>query len=82
MTGPAPTPLWSIARVMRQHASADVAIWTADDFHSESLQGRGEAETAIQQLLAEGYEPYWVTQEGSFQSLWFRARLPSPSATP
>ncbi len=72
----APDPLWSIARVARQHADADVAIWTADNFHSDSLHGRGAAETAIQHLLGEGYEPFWVTQEGSFQTLWFRARLP------
>ena len=79
---PAPTPLWSIARVARQHADADVAIWTADDFHSDSLHGRGAAETAIQHLLADGYEPFWVTQEGSFQTLWFRARLPRTAGIP
>jgi hypothetical protein len=79
---PAQTPLWSIARVARQHADADVAIWTADDFSSDSLHGRGAAETAIQHLLADGYEPFWVTQEGSFQTLWFRARLPRTAVTP
>jgi hypothetical protein len=78
---PAPNALWSIARVMRQHADADVAIWTADDFHSDSLHGRGAAETAIQHLLADGYEPFWITQEGSFQALWFRARLPRNAVT-
>jgi hypothetical protein len=79
---PAPNALWSIARVMRQHADADVAIWTADDFHSDSLHGRDEAETTIQHLLAEGYEPFWITQEGSCQSLWFRAHLARTAVTP
>jgi len=78
----APTLLWSIARVDRQHADADVAIWTADGFSCHSCHGRGEGETAIQHLLADGYEPFWITREGSFLSLWFRARLPRTAVTP
>jgi hypothetical protein len=78
---PAATHRWSIARVARQYAHADVAIWSADDFHGDSLHGTGAAETAFQHLLAEGYEPFWVTREGSFLSLWFRARLPRTAVT-
>ena len=71
---PAPTRLWSLARVMRQHADADVAIWTANAFSNNALHSRGETEMVIQHLLADGYEPFYITQEGSFQVLWFRAQ--------
>jgi hypothetical protein len=32
--------------------------------------------------LADGYEPFWITQEGSCQSLWFRAHLVRTAVTP
>jgi hypothetical protein len=46
------------------------------------IHDRLRVETAIQHLLADGYEPFRVTQEGGLQYLWFRARLPRTSATP
>ena len=82
MTDPTPSPPWSLARVAREQADGEIAIWTADAAHSQSLQGRIEIVTAIQQLLADGYEPFRVTQDGSYQCVWFKARLLSPSATP
>lgn len=77
-----PNPPWSIARVAREHADSDLAIWTASAVHCQSLHGRIEIDTAIQHLLADGYEPFRVTQDGSAQSLWFKARRLSTSATP
>src|SRR5215207_6673984 len=82
MTEATPTPPWSLARVAREQTGGDLAVWTADAVHSRSLQGRIEIDTAIQQLLADGYEPFRVTQDGSYHCLWFKARLPRPSATP
>jgi hypothetical protein len=60
----------------------DLAIWTADAVHCQSLDGRIELDPAIQHLLADGYESFRVAQDGSYQCLWFKARLPSTSATP
>jgi hypothetical protein len=82
MPDPAPTSPWSLARVTREHAGGDIAVWTTDAVHSRSLHGRIEIDAAIQRLLADGYEPFRVTQDGSYQCLWFKARLPSTSATP
>jgi hypothetical protein len=50
--------------------------------HSQSFHNRSEINTAIQHLLADGYEPFRVTQDGSYQCIWFKVRLPSISAAP
>jgi hypothetical protein len=75
MSEPDPNPLWSLARVARQQADGDLGIWTAETVHSQSFHNRSEIDTAIQHLLADGYEPFRVAQDGSYQCIWFKARL-------
>ena len=81
MAEPVPNPRWSLARVAHQYADGELGIWTADDVHGQALHGTIEIDTAIQHLLADGYEPFRVTQHGSYQCFWFKARRPSTSAT-
>ena len=75
MSEPTPNSPWSLARVARHHADGDLGIWTAEAVHSRPLHGRSEIDTAIQHLLADGYEPFRVAQDGSYQCIWFKARL-------
>jgi hypothetical protein len=82
MSEPAPTPPWSLARFSRQGREADVEIWTAEAVHSQAFHNRSEIDTAIQHFLADGYEPFRVTQDGDYHCIWFKVRLPSISATP
>jgi hypothetical protein len=82
MADPAPNPPWSLARVARHHANGDLGIWTAEAAHSQSFHTRSEIDTAIQHVLADGYEPFWITQVGGYHCIWFKVRLPSSSATP
>jgi len=76
MSEPAPDPPWSIARVARSTAGADLAIWTVGAVHRQQLDSESEVDMAIQHLLADGYDLYLVTQSGGIQFLWFKARLP------
>ena len=82
MPEPAPSPPWSLARLSHQGGAGEVAIWTADAVHSQSFHNRSEIDTAIQHLLADGYEPFWITQVGGYHCIWFKARLPSISTNP
>jgi hypothetical protein len=75
MSESAPNSPWSLARVARHHKDGDLGIWTAEAVHSQSFHNRSEIDTAIQHLLADGYEPFRVTQDGSYSCIWFKARL-------
>ena len=75
MPEPAPNAPWSLVRFSRDGSEAEVEIWTAETVHSQSFHNRSEIDTAIQHLLADGYEPFRVAQDGSYQCIWFKARL-------